>query len=188
MALASSMGAQAAAPANDSPDRAAYAFWDVYEDIRPSALPEDDDIHRLAPFVTPSLAAAMVHARQVVDARAEASSDEDEDDAPAVGGDLFVSSTKGADGFNVGRCTGDTRIAECIVEFHGSGVAWRDRTILRETRDGWKVDDLAYDAPWALVRSRTLRARLDEVTHGDVAQRRFERQLYRETSEDPGNK
>jgi hypothetical protein len=72
-------------------------------------------------------------------------------------GDIFSSLFEGATGWKVGACQASAKTASCLVALtHVASPApgrkperpanWNDTVLLVETPQGWKVDDVIYDA------------------------------------------
>jgi len=76
---------------------------------------------------------------------------------PMLEGDIFSSLFEGATGWKVGTCQADAKIAHCPVMLSFTPppaqnpkapkpASWSDTLILTHTPQGWKVDDVVYDA------------------------------------------
>ena len=70
-------------------------------------------------------------------------------------GDIFSSLFEGATSWKVGACQGDAKAARCTVALSyvpaqsakpPKPANWNDTVIVTSTPQGWKVDDVVYDA------------------------------------------
>ena len=93
---------------------------------------------------------------------------------PMLEGDIFSSLFEGATGWKVGTCQGDAAAARCPVALtHVSPPVagrppvkpanWSDTVLLTNTPQGWKVDDVIYDAGFAFGNTGRLSAMLRMV-------------------------
>lgn len=94
---------------------------------------------------------------------------------PMLEGDIFSSLFEGATGWKVGTCPHDGKTARCPVALTyapspGAGgkqavkpASWNDTLILTNTPQGWKVDDVIYDAGFAFGNTGRLTSMLQMV-------------------------
>lgn len=97
---------------------------------------------------------------------------------PMLEGDIFSSLFEGATGWKVGACQvsnqGDGKAARCTVALSyapppGAGgkavkpANWNDTLVLAHTPQGWKVDDVVYDAGFAFGNTGRLSGMLQMV-------------------------
>jgi hypothetical protein len=89
-------------------------------------------------------------------------------------GDIFSSLFEGATGWKVGACQGDATAARCPVTLTHTPmvlpgqkaekpVNWTDTVTVVATPQGWKVDDIAYDAGFAFGNTGRLSGMLQMV-------------------------
>lgn len=93
---------------------------------------------------------------------------------PMLEGDIFSSLFEGATAWKVGACQGDGKTARCTVALTyatppGPGgkqtkpANWSDTLVLTNTPQGWKVDDVLYDAGFAFGNTGRLTSMLQMV-------------------------
>ena len=93
---------------------------------------------------------------------------------PMLEGDIFSSLFEGATAWKVGACQGDGKTARCPVALTyapppGAGgkaakpANWSDTLLLTNTPQGWKVDDVLYDAGFAFGNTGRLTSMLQMV-------------------------
>jgi hypothetical protein len=94
---------------------------------------------------------------------------------PLLEGDIFSSLFEGATAWKVGACPNDGKTARCTVALTyapppGAGgkqapkpASWNDTVILTHTPQGWKVDDIVYDAGFAFGNTGRLTGMLQMV-------------------------
>lgn len=93
---------------------------------------------------------------------------------PMLEGDIFTSLFEGATGWKLNQCQGDARQARCSVTLTHTPLAlpgqkaekpvtWTDAVIVVATPQGWKVDDIAYDANFAFGNTGRLSGMLQMV-------------------------
>jgi hypothetical protein len=145
-------------PRLDRPEDSAQGFYTQLRHPPVIGLPSAEAWPRLRHFCTEGLAAALEKARSRQAAFRQAHPDEK---PPWVDGDLFSSLFEGPQAFQLGaaRVVGDR--AEVPVHcVHGEGAGatrWTDVLILRQTADGWRVDDLRYGGEWDFALRGSLR-------------------------------
>lgn len=93
---------------------------------------------------------------------------------PMLEGDIFSSLFEGATAWKVGACQTDGKTARCPVALIYSPpttpnakapkpASWNDVVALMNTPQGWKVDDVIYDAGFAFGNTGRLSAMLQMV-------------------------
>lgn len=93
---------------------------------------------------------------------------------PMLEGDIFSSLFEGATAWKVGACQSDGKTARCPVALSyappsGPGgkqpkpANWSDTLVLTNTPQGWKVDDVLYDAGFAFGNTGRLSSMLQMV-------------------------
>jgi hypothetical protein len=93
---------------------------------------------------------------------------------PMLEGDIFSSLFEGATAWKVGACPNDGKTARCTVALTyatppaaGKQAAkptnWNDTLVLTNTPQGWKVDDVLYDAGFAFGNTGRLTSMLQMV-------------------------
>lgn len=145
------------AHAADDPAAAVNAFYAVYKDHHAQGgIPDATGRLRYSPVLSPRLNkqladAAAAQARLTAKVRG----------APLMlEGDIFSSLFEGATSWKVGACQGDARAARCTVALSyvpppaqtakpPKPANWSDTVIVAHTPQGWKVDDVVYDAGFA---------------------------------------
>jgi len=144
--------AQAADPA-----AALNAFYAVYagQQAQGGGIPDATGRVRYAPVLSPRLnkqlaAAAAAQARLTAKVKNAV--------PPMLEGDIFSSLFEGATAWKVGNCQGDAKTARCPVALTYAPAPspkapkpanWHDTVMLVNTPQGWKVDDVIYDAGFA---------------------------------------
>lgn len=160
-----------AQPAGD-PASALNAFYAVYAGLHAhgGGIPDATERVRYAPVLSPRLnkqlvAAATAQAR--LNARMKIAV------PPMLEGDIFSSLFEGATAWKIGACQGDGKTARCPVALTyapaGQGgkvpkpANWNDTVLLVNTPQGWKVDDVLYDAGFAFGNTGRLSSILQMV-------------------------
>jgi hypothetical protein len=145
---------QPAARAADDPAAAADAFYAVYRSQQPHGGLPDATVRLhyssvLSPRLNKQLAdAAAAQGRLAAKVR---------NAPPMLEGDIFSSLFEGASAWKVGACQGDAKAARCPVALSFTPppsqnakapkpASWSDTLILVYAQQGWKVDDVVYDA------------------------------------------
>ena len=91
---------------------------------------------------------------------------------PMLEGDIFSSLFEGATSWKVGACQADAKTAHCPVALSyvpppnakaNKPANWNDTVLLVNTPQGWKVDDVIYDAGFAFGNTGRLSAMLQMV-------------------------
>ncbi len=151
-----------------------YAVYAVYAPQRAQGggIPDATERVRLQPVLSPRLNKQLVEA-----ARAQARLTAKVRNAvpPMLEGDIFSSLFEGATGWKVGTCQQSGKTARCSVALSYTppppppGVRpekpanWNDTVLLAMTPQGWKVDDIVYDAHFAFGNTGRLSGMLDMV-------------------------
>jgi hypothetical protein len=161
-----------AQPAGD-PAAAANAFYTVYGGLRANGggIPDATERVRYTPVLSPRLnkqlaAAAAAQAR--LNARVKNAV------PPMLEGDIFSSLFEGATAWKVGTCQVNAKTARCPVALTytpppaqnvkaAKPATWSDTLLLVETPQGWKVDDVIYDAGFAFGNTGRLSSMLQMV-------------------------
>jgi hypothetical protein len=134
-----------AAPAAGDPQAIAGGFYAAYVKYHlGNGIPDAAGQEKLAPFVSPALAALLD-----VAGNAGRKFAQENKGAPAlVEGDLFTSMFEGASEAAVRACRIEAQTASCSVDLAQaqgkSFVRWSDTVYLVDTKAGWRVDDVAY--------------------------------------------
>ena len=145
-----------AVPAQAAGDPAAAVndFYAVYKDQHAQGgIPDATVRLRYTPVLSPRLNkqladAAAAQARLTAKVR---------NVPPMIEGDIFSSLFEGASSWKVGACQGDAKTAHCTVALSyvppsaqsakpPKPANWNDTVLVANTPQGWKVDDVAYDA------------------------------------------
>jgi hypothetical protein len=143
-----------AAHAADDPATAVSAFYAVYKDQHAQGgIPDATGRLRYTPVLSPRLNkqltdAAAAQARLMARVRSA---------PPMLVGDIFSSVFEGATSWKLGACQGDAKLARCTVALSyvpsptqtakpPKPANWSDTVIVAYTPQGWKVDDVVYDA------------------------------------------
>lgn len=150
-----------AAPAfaqTDAMTAAANAFYTVYAgQADRGGLPDATGRARLASILTPRLNGLIAQAAQAQD---RMTAKVHNAVPPVIEGDIFTSLFEGATSWVVQGCKADGAMARCPVALTyqskplpGRPVEkpahWTDILVLANTPQGWKVDDVVYDAGFA---------------------------------------
>jgi len=160
-----------AARAADDPAAAANAFYAVYKNQHAQGgIPDATGRLRYTPVLSPRLNkqltdAAAAQARLTAKVR---------NAPPMLEGDIFSSLFEGATSWKVGACHADGAAARCTVALSYAPppsqnakapkpANWTDTVILTHTPQGWKVDDMIYDAGFAFGNTGRLSEMLQMV-------------------------
>jgi hypothetical protein len=153
--LASGFSAvRADVPAANDPASAANAFYAVYgvQHAQGEGIPDATGRLRYSAVLSPRLNKQLMTAAA---AQARLSAKVKNAVPPMLEGDIFSSLFEGATAWKVGACQGDAKAARCPVALtHVAApdqkpekpVNWNDTLLLVNTPQGWKVDDVIYDA------------------------------------------
>ena len=164
----------AAAQAPGDPAAAVNAFYAVYAPQRAQGggIPDATERLRFQPVLSPRLNKQLVDA-----ARAQARLTAKVKNAvpPMLEGDIFSSLFEGATAWKVGACQQSGNAARCTVALSYTPppppagrkpekpANWTDTVMLAMTPQGWKVDDVVYDAGFAFGNTGRLSAMLNMV-------------------------
>ena len=156
--------------AND-PATAANEFYAVYKGQPAGGIPDATGRLRYSPVLSARLnkqltAAAAAQARLTAKVRNAV--------PPMLEGDIFSSLFEGATTWKVGACQGDAKTARCPVALTYAPppapntkapkpANWNDTLLLANTPQGWKVDDVIYDAGFAFGNTGRLSSMLQMV-------------------------
>jgi hypothetical protein len=159
--------------AADDPATAADAFYAVYkgQHAQGGGIPDATGRLRYTPVLSPRLnkqlaAAAAAQARLTAKVKNAV--------PPMLEGDIFSSLFEGATTWKVGACQGDAKTARCPVALSYAPLPtpnaktpkpanWNDTLVLMNTPQGWKVDDVLYDAGFAFGNTGRLSGMLQMV-------------------------
>ena len=152
------------ARAEDAVTAAANGFYAVSVAVAPGGgIPDAAGRARFQPLLTPRLNKALADAA-AAEIRFKA---RNKNSPPLIEGDIFSSLFEGPTAWKVGACLGDAMAQRCAVALSRQDpgqkpVAWTDTLVLANA-DGWKVDDIAYDANFAFGNTGTLSKMLKMV-------------------------
>ena len=159
-----------AQPASD-PAAAINAFYTVYasQQAQGGGIPDATGRVRYAPVLSPRLnkqLAAAAGAQVRLTAKVKNAV------PPMLEGDIFSSLFEGATAWKVGACQGNAKTARCPVALTytpppsqkaSKPANWSDTILLENTPQGWKVDDVMYDAGFAFGNTGRLSSMLQMV-------------------------
>ncbi len=164
----------AAIPAHSQsadPAAAANAFYTVYtgQHAQGRGIPDATVRLRLQSVLSPRLnkqlaAAAAAQARLTAKVKNAV--------PPVLEGDIFSSLFEGPTAWQVGSCQQKDKIARCSVALTYARVPpdpkakpahWTDTLVLVATPQGWKLDDVIYDASFAFGNTGRLSEMLNMV-------------------------
>jgi hypothetical protein len=165
--------AAAQAPAGD-PAAAVNAFYAVYapQRVHGGGIPDATERLRFQPVLSPRLNNQLADA-----ARAQTRLTAKVKNAvpPMLEGDIFSSLFEGATAWKVGACQQNAKAARCTVALSYTPAPpppggkpekpanWNDTVMLAMTPQGWKVDDIVYDAGFAFGNTGRLSGMLSMV-------------------------
>ena len=141
--------------AADDPATAANAFYAVYQaQHAPGGIPDATVRLRFSPVLSPRLNKQLADAAA---AQGRLTAKVKNAVPPMLEGDIFSSLFEGATAWKVGTCQGDTQAARCTVALNYTPpptpnakapkpASWSDTVLLTHAPQGWKVDDVIYDA------------------------------------------
>jgi hypothetical protein len=173
--LALLLGWPLSAFAADDPAAAVNEFYAVYKDHHArGGIPDATERLRFSPVLSPRLnkqlaVAAAAQGRLTAKVKNAV--------PPMLEGDIFSSLFEGATSWKVGACQmdgkmADAKTARCPVALSyipppgpraPKPANWNDTVLLVNTPQGWKVDDVAYDAGFAFGNTGRLSGMLQMV-------------------------
>ncbi len=161
------------AAAADDPAAAVEAFYAVYAPlhVQGGGIPDATERVRYAPVLSPRLNKQLVSAAA---AQARLTAKVKNAVPPMLEGDIFSSPFEGASAWKVGACQVTGAAARCPVALSyvppqvpgrkaEKPANWNDTILLVATPQGWKVDDVVYDAGFAFGNTGRLSSMLDMV-------------------------
>jgi hypothetical protein len=140
---------------------AADKFYRTYLKLDPRGLPTYDQMKQFAPLFTAELNATIEDARR--------HREKLQRENPTAGplwreGNLFASLRQGISFYGIGLpvILGDTATVPMQLEYHYQGqiTRWIDVMVLERSGRYWLVDDIFFNAPWAMMSGASLRSRL----------------------------
>ena len=157
----------------DEPAAAVEAFYAVYGPlhVKGGGIPDATTRVRYAPVLSPRLNKQLVSAAA---AQARLTAKVKNAVPPMLEGDIFSSLFEGASTWKVGTCQVTANTARCPVALGYAPPTvpgreaekpanWNDTVLLVSTPQGWKVDDVIYDAGFAFGNTGRLSSMLDMV-------------------------
>ena len=157
----------------DDPAAAVEAFYAVYAPlhVQGGGIPDATTRVRYAPVLSPRLNKQLVGAAA---AQARLTAKVKNAVPPMLEGDIFSSLFEGAGAWKVGACqvTGDTARCPVALSYVPPSVPgrkaekpanWNDTVLLVATPQGWKVDEVVYDAGFAFGNTGRLSSMLAMV-------------------------
>jgi hypothetical protein len=144
----------------EDPIGAVNAFYSVYDSQRAQGggIPDATVRLRFFPVLSPRLNRQLADAAA---AQAHLSAKVKNAVPPVLEGDIFSSLFEGATSWKMGVCKTVAKTASCSVELTyvapppppgrqpQKPTNWNDTVLLVNTQQGWKVDDVVYDAGFA---------------------------------------
>jgi len=164
--------ASGVAGAADDPAAAANQFYAVYKDQHAQGgIPDATVRLRYSAVLSPGLNKQLGEAAA---AQGRLTAKVKNAVPPMLEGDIFSSLFEGASSWKVGPCQGDTKTARCAVALSYAPppaqnakapkpASWSDTLLLVHTPQGWKVDDVIYDAAFPFGNTGRLREMLQMV-------------------------
>ena len=150
-----SLALPALAAGADDPAVAVNAFYAVYKDQHAQGgIPDATGRLRYTPVLSPRLNKQLADASA---AQGRLTAKVKNAVPPMLEGDIFSSLFEGASSWKVGTCQVNAQAARCPVALSyvpppaqnakvPKPANWTDTVLLVHTPQGWKVDDVAYDA------------------------------------------
>ncbi|HVW73619.1 MAG TPA: hypothetical protein VHC39_08275 [Rhizomicrobium sp.] len=144
--------------AADDPASAVNAFYSVYaaQHAQGEGIPDATVRLRFQPVLTPRLNKQLADAAA---AQARLTAKVKNAVPPVLEGDIFSSLFEGASAWKIGACQTMSKSASCGVALSyvpppaagakAKPASWHDTILLVRTPQGWKVDDVVYDAGFA---------------------------------------
>ena len=140
-----------AAASTATPDAVVEGFYTAYRALPAGGgIPDGDGRATLAPFLSPALNKLLSDADHAETVYAKATNGES---PPLIEGDPFSSLFEGATGFDVGKCQGDVKAQQCVVDLvyddkSAKPTNWQDTADVVMTDQGWRVDDIEFGGTW----------------------------------------
>jgi hypothetical protein len=161
----------AALAQGDNPAAAVNAFYAVYtgQHAQGLGIPDATIRLRLQPVLSPRLNKQLATAAA---AQARLTAKVKNAVPPVLEGDIFSSLFEGPTVWKVGSCQQKDQTARCSVALSYAPPApgskakpanWTDTMVLAATPQGWKVDDVIYDAGFAFGNTGRLSDMLNMV-------------------------
>jgi hypothetical protein len=160
------------ARAAEDPASAVAAFYGVYSNQHAQGgIPDATVRVRFAPVLSPRLNKQLSDAAA---AQARLTAKVKNAVPPMLEGDIFSSLFEGATAWKVGACQLAAKTARCLVALTYAPPSapnakaqkpanWNDTVVVINTPQGWKVDDVIYDAGFAFGNTGRLSAMLQMV-------------------------
>jgi hypothetical protein len=154
------------------PATAVNAFYDVYAGQRAQGIGIPDATVRLRfqPVLSPRLNKQLADAAS---AQARLTAKVRNAVPPVLEGDIFSSLFEGATAWKIQACQTSGKTASCGVALSytpppaagakAKPASWNDTVLLVNTPQGWKVDDVVYDAGFAFGNTGRLSEMLNMV-------------------------
>lgn len=149
------------------------AFYTVYasQQGQGGGIPDATERVRYTPVLSPRLSKQLAAA---ANAQARLTAKVKNAVPPMLEGDIFSSLFEGATSWKAGACQADAKSARCPVALSYAPAPspsnkapkpanWHDTVVLVNTPQGWKVDDVVYDAGFAFGNTGRLSSMLQMV-------------------------
>ncbi len=152
--------------AGEKTDDTVKGLYSVYMEIKPIGIPDDVNLAKLSPYLSPKLTTLL---KSADDAEKKYKAATKGEAPPMVEGDIFTSLFEGANSYRVATCEEKGDEASCIVNFQYSGrgdgedVRWKDTVYLVRSGGGWLVDDVGYGGDWDFAQKGRLTGLLKGV-------------------------
>lgn len=143
--------------------QAAQAVSSAIRQERIEGLPSPEQMKRLAPFLTPELAALIDRARELQQEQARRQPDEKPD---WIEGDLFSSLFEGVKVWEIGEVfsaptvDATAKVRQTYWEHNREPVNWTDTLVFKQINGRWLLDDIRMRGKWAYQSGDSLRSRL----------------------------
>ncbi len=142
-------------------------FYTAYMSAPHDGIPDAAARAKLSPFITAQLENLLAAGEN---AEARFAKRTHNQSPPIIEGDLFTSLFEGASAFKVGACKAERGRGRCAVfltydDKSGNPVHWTDTAILKHTKKGWRIDDIAYGGHWPFGNKGRLRETLKFALH-----------------------
>lgn len=161
--------------AAENPAQTVKEFYNVYVEVKPLGIPDEESLSKLSPYLTPNLIALLGGANEAEKKYKEATKGEV---PPLVEGDVFSSLFEGAHTAKVLSCEEKSDSSVCTVEFSNTNpgdnatVKWKDEVVLKKTESGWLIDNIEYKGGWDFAQNGTLTDLLKSVIREGSAESR----------------